>query len=78
MLSNDTTFARPITVMNRETYHTNTLWKYDRDLIQSFKTFRKEYVEEYSDVLDEWCIDTCQMWLTGLGAAFDIGHTDDA
>jgi hypothetical protein len=63
-------YARPLTVMDRKTYRAsagNT----------AFQTFRKQTVARYSDILDEWCVDTCQMWYIGLGQAFEQGRPGD-
>ena len=62
-------FARPITVLDRKTHYANEGNK-------RFIEFRKE-VSRHSDVLDAWCVDTCQMWYTGLGAAFERGGPED-
>ena len=64
------TYARPITVMDRKTYNTNAR-------SNRFLNFRKQTVARCSVVLDAWCVDTCQMWYTGLGAAVDRGGSED-
>ena len=64
------TYARPITVMDRKTYYTNEENK-------QFLAFRKNVVAKHSDILDAWCVDTCQMWYSGLGLAFENGKDDD-
>jgi len=63
-------YARPITVMDRKTH-------YAMEGNQPFLDFRKKTVAKHSDILDAWCVDTCQMWYTGLGAAFENGAPDD-
>ena len=63
-------YARPITVMDRKTYHS-------MERNKPFLDFRKNTVARYSDILDAWCVDTCQMWYSGLGAAFEQGRGDD-
>jgi hypothetical protein len=63
-------FSRPITVMDRKTYFAN-------DSTKKFLEFRKETVAKHSDIIDAWCVDTCQMWYTGLGAAFERGGPHD-
>ncbi len=63
-------YARPITVIDRKTGH-------GLESDRSFDTFRKETVGRHSDIVDAWCVDTCQMWYTGLGTAFDRGSADD-
>jgi hypothetical protein len=64
------TYARPITVMDRKTYQAMA----DN---AAFLAFRKRVVARYSDILDAWCVDTCQMWYSGLGQAFESGGDDD-
>jgi hypothetical protein len=64
------TYARPITVMDRKTY-------YAMEGNRSFREFRKDVVARHSDVLDTWSVDTCQMWYSGLGTAFERGAPDD-
>jgi hypothetical protein len=63
-------YARPITVMDRKTY-------YAMDGSQPFLDFRKHVVARHSDILDAWCVDTCQMWYCGLGLAFERGEAED-
>lgn len=64
------TYARPITVMDRKTY-------FAMEGNKRFLDFRKSTVARHSDVLDAWCVDTCQMWYSGLGAAFEKGRAED-
>jgi hypothetical protein len=59
-------YARPITVMDRKTHHALA---HNR----RYLNFREQTVARHSDVLDAWCVDTCQMWYAGLGAAFELG-----
>ncbi|MFN0017434.1 MAG: hypothetical protein ACKVP0_04185 [Pirellulaceae bacterium] len=54
--------------MNRQTFHRN---KTNR----LFTSFQKDYVSKYSEVLPAWSVDSCQMWLHGLGHAFDKRST---
>ncbi len=63
-------YARPITVMDRKTYYAQ---KGD----PRFLAFRKNTVAKHSDILDSWCVDTCQMWYSGLGSAFERGTDED-
>jgi len=64
------TYARPITVMDRKTHHSMRGNK-------AFFEFRKERIAPHSDILDAWCVDTCQMWYSGLGFAFEKGSAED-
>jgi hypothetical protein len=64
------TYARPITVVDRKTH-------ISMEGNSNFLDFRKGTVAPHSDILDAWCVDTCQMWYAGLGKAFDQGGEDD-
>src|SRR2546427_10213046 len=63
-------YARPITVMDRKTH-------LSMEGDQAFLDFRKNVVARHSDILDAWCVDTCQMWYSGLGMAFQAGGAED-
>jgi hypothetical protein len=63
-------YARPITVIDRKTH-------YAMRGNRTFDSFRKDVVAKYSDVVDAWCVDTCQMWYSGLGMAFEKGGSED-
>ena len=63
-------YARPITVLDRKTH-------YSMDGNEAFSDFRKHTLARYSDMLDIWAVDTCQMWYAGLGAAFEQGGAGD-
>src|SRR5438046_838109 len=63
-------YARPITVMDRKTH-------YVMEQDKPFLDFRKRVVARHSEILDAWCVDTCQMWYSGLGQAFEAGGPDD-
>lgn len=64
------TYARPITVMDRKTHH-----RMAHD--DAFLAFKQKTVARCSDILDAWCVDTCQMWYSGLGMAFEKGRPGD-
>ena len=63
-------YARPITVMDRKTF-------YAMEGNKAFQDFRKNPVARHSDILDAWCVDTCQMWYSGLGMAYERGGAED-
>src|ERR1041385_252988 len=63
-------YARPITVMDRKTF-------YAMEEDKTFLKFRKNTVARHSEILDSWCVDTCQMWYSGLGMAFEKGGGED-
>ncbi len=64
------TYSRPITVVDRKTH-------YAMAGDPEFTGFREQTVAVHSDVLDAWCVDTCQMWYAGLGAAYERGKPGD-
>jgi len=63
-------YSRPITVMDRKTH-------YAMEGNKHFLDFGKDVVARNSDILDAWCVDTCQMWYSGLGMAFEKGGPED-
>lgn len=70
-LNNDRArYARPITVMDKKTCRAPACAK-------ALAKFRARMVEPHSDVLDAWCVDTCQMWYAGLGLAHERGRPGD-
>ncbi|MGZ8939963.1 MAG: hypothetical protein ACXW32_12190 [Limisphaerales bacterium] len=64
------TYSRPITVMDRKTHYANAA-------NQLFLDFRESVVAKHSDIVDAWCVDTCQMWYSGLGQAMERGAPGD-
>ncbi len=63
-------YARPITVMDRKTH-------FAMNGDKAFHDFRRDVVAKHSEILDAWCVDTCQMWYSGLGMAFERGKNND-
>jgi hypothetical protein len=63
-------YAHPITVLDRKTY-------YAMQGNKAFLDFRRSTVARCSEALDVWAVDTCQMWYSGLGAAFERGGAND-
>ena len=67
---NTAKYARPLTVVNRQTFYRNT-----NKPNNTFDQFLKDYVVNYSEPVHTWSVDTCQMWLAGFGGAFDNKNT---
>jgi hypothetical protein len=63
-------YARPVVVLDRKTSLANA-WN------AKFAEFRDQTVAKNCDLVEAWCVDTCQMWYTGLGAASERGKADD-
>jgi len=70
LASEPESYARPITVMDRKTH-------YAMEADRAFMDFRRDTIARHSEILDAWCVDTCQMWYVGLGAAFERGGSAD-
>ena len=70
LASEPESYARPITIMDRKTFYT-------MEGNRAFLEFRDNTVARHSETLDAWCVDTCQMWYEGLGAAFERGADND-
>lgn len=70
LAGNEDRFARPLTVVDRKTCARQGHQKRHVE-------FRKQRIETCSEVLDAWCVDTCQMWYCGLGCAFERGEPGD-
>jgi len=64
------TSARPVTVLDRKTH-------FAMQGNKAFLDFRNDTVARHSEILDAWCVDTCQMWCSGLGMAFEKGGPED-
>lgn len=76
-LKADPRYRRPITVMNRQTFYTNTRWVYKDHLHKSFEDIMNNVVGAHSDIVHTWSVDTCQMWLAGFGKAYDEDNPAD-
>jgi len=44
---------------------------------KTFLKFRDNVVQKHSEMIDAWCVDTCQMWYSGLGLAYEKGGPED-
>ncbi len=77
LASNTDIYAPPITVMDYKTYYANAKNKYDQEWKETFIKFIEGTVERHSKLIKAWCVDTCQMWNTGLGEAFHMGKEHD-
>jgi hypothetical protein len=64
------TYARPITVVDRKTH-------LSMEGDKAFHDFREKTVARHTDILDAWCVDTCQMWYSALGLAVEKGGPED-
>ncbi len=67
---NRSDYRRPVTVVDRKTH-------LSRIGSGRYGEFREKVVGVHSDIVDGWYVDTCQMWLAGLGAAWERGAPGD-
>ncbi len=63
-------YTRPLTVIDRKT-------QYAQAKNPDYLEFRRQTIARHSEILDAWCVDTCQMWYAGLGQAFEQGRPED-
>jgi hypothetical protein len=63
-------YARPLTVIDGKTHRAQA--GKDR-----YARFREDTVAVHSEIIDAWGVDTCQMWYTGLGQAWERGQPGD-
>lgn len=63
-------YARPLTIIDRKT-------SLAAEKTRKFSAFRDRVVGRHSEIIDAWCVDTCQMWYTGLGTTFERGNGGD-
>jgi hypothetical protein len=68
-------YCKPITVLNRQTIDRVCTPKMNRnearEAREKFDGFLGDEIRPHSRIIETWCVDTCQMWLTGLGQASD-------
>lgn len=73
-------YFRPITVLNRQTIdnvvrNPQLGWDAQQVITKTFHTFLRETIEPVSEIHETWCVDSCQMWLSGFGKASDQNET---
>jgi hypothetical protein len=78
-LTKDELFHRPVTVLNNQTkYRSSDPAGKDPQLQQAYAETIRDIVSPVSDVTDTWAVDTCAMWLRGLGDAFQQAELEGA
>lgn len=75
--SAESKYLKPITVLSGDTSYRILEWQDDEKRKQTYKRFQEDYVDKYSEAIHAWSVDTCQRWLTGLGAAVEKKVTND-
>lgn len=65
-------FSKPMTVINNQTkYRSTTPWADNTALDDAYNTAMKDVVAPASTIVPTWSVDTCALWLRGLGDAFE-------
>ena len=78
-LTNDPLFGKPVTILNNQTkYRSLDPANKDQQLMEAYTETIKNIVKGVSDLIDTWAVDTCAMWLRGLGDAFQQAGTEGA
>jgi hypothetical protein len=75
----DKRFAKPTTVVNNQTiYRSSSTRASDPRTSEAYKTAMNDIVSPVSEVTETWAVDTCSMWLRGLGDAFKRAQHSNA
>jgi hypothetical protein len=74
-----TKYCRPKTILNRQTIDavtksSNLNREKQAAASRNFNEFLDRVVRKSSEVHEAWCVDSCQMWLAGLGKASDANE----
>ena len=77
-LQTDPRFERPVTVVNNQTYYRSNSIQADPAITAAYNEAITNIVTPVSDVTHVWSVDTCAMWLRGLGDAFQKAQTKTA
>jgi hypothetical protein len=71
-LGNDSLFHKPTTVVNNQTkYRSTRPWVESTALDDAYHKAINEIVAPVSTIISTWSVDTCAMWLRGLGDSFE-------
>lgn len=77
-LRDDDRFCRPHTIVNNQTKHRNSGQRAKSKSSSVFDNALEQLVKPCSDISTVWSVDTCAMWLYGLGSAFEDAQREDA
>jgi hypothetical protein len=78
-LSGDERFEKPVTIVNNQTRYRSTKPWVDSDALDSaFRRATTEVVAPVSEIITTWSVDTCALWLRGLGDAFEQAEEQKA
>jgi len=75
----DERFARPTTIVNNQTaYRSSPPHAPDARTTEIYRKALDEIVKPVSAITPTWAVDTCSMWLRGLGDAFQQAQAEQA
>ena len=78
-LNKEDLFHKPVTVLNNQTkYRSSDPASKDPQLKGAYTEAMKDIVSPVSALTETWAVDTCAMWLRGLGDAFQQAETEGA
>jgi len=78
-LAGDDRFQKPVTVINNQTRFRSIKPWVDNDLLDiAFKRATTDVISPVSEVVATWSVDTCALWLRGLGDAFEEAEEERA
>jgi hypothetical protein len=77
-LTKDDRFAKPVTIVNSQTmYRSTDPSARDKRVAKAFRE-AEHVVTAASELTQTWAVDSCAMWLRGLGDAFRAAEDDGA
>jgi hypothetical protein len=78
-LDSDPRFERPVTIVNNQThYRSDPIRAADPAVAKAYEDAIGTIVSPTSDVTRAWSVDTCAMWLRGLGDSFQSAKDKNA
>ncbi len=78
-LVKDPLYSKPVTIVNNQTMYRSTApSNRDMQLETTYRDAINDIVTPVSEIKDTWAVDTCAMWLRGLGDAFQHSENEGA
>jgi len=79
ILSKEEIYSKPITIVNNQTKYRISLNSANQgQLGKIYQQAISQIVQPASNVIETWAVDTCAMWLRGLGDSFQLAETEGA
>lgn len=77
-LQSDNKFSAPITIVNNQTFYRSSSSRAKDGRVTEAYNEAQEIAKNVSKVEITWSVDTCAMWLRGLGLAFEEARKEKA